>query len=62
MPSTRLHEIVCDLDAAGLPAPSGCRMKLFTLDHRLVLRQCGSPGDQDCKNAAPELGFVIGDS
>lgn len=25
-----------DLDAAGLPAPSMVRFKLFTLDHRLV--------------------------
>lgn len=53
---------IVDVDAAGLPAPSVCRMKLFTLDNRLILRQCGSLGDQDRKNAARELGFVIGDS
>ena len=30
-----------DLESAGLPAPSVVRMKLFTLDHRLVLRKAG---------------------
>ena len=30
-----------DLDAAGLPAPSMVRMKLFTLDHQLILRKAG---------------------
>ncbi|WPL18893.1 PemK-like protein [Thiorhodovibrio winogradskyi] len=28
--------LIEDLDAAGLPAPSRVRFKLFTLDHRLV--------------------------
>ena len=31
-----------DLECAGLPAPSVVRMKLFTLDHRLVLRKAGT--------------------
>jgi len=30
-----------DLDAAGLPSASVVRMKLFTLDHRLVVRKAG---------------------
>ncbi|SFU77504.1 type II toxin-antitoxin system PemK/MazF family toxin [Halomonas korlensis] len=30
-----------DLDAAGLPASSIVRMKLFTLDARLIIRQAG---------------------
>lgn len=30
-----------DLKAAGLPAPSIIRMKLFTLDHRLILKKLG---------------------
>ncbi|CAM3335609.1 hypothetical protein HALO32_01099 [Halomonas lysinitropha] len=29
------------LDAAGLPATSIVRMKLFTLDERLIIRQAG---------------------
>nr|WP_293393335.1 type II toxin-antitoxin system PemK/MazF family toxin [Nevskia sp.] len=32
---------IADLAAAGLPAPSVARMKLFTLDHRLILRRAG---------------------
>ena len=32
---------VSDLEAAGLPAPSIVRMKLFTLDHRFVLASRG---------------------
>lgn len=37
-----------DLKAAGLPAPSQVRFKLFTLDHRLVLSRLGrlSKGDE----------------
>ena len=36
-----LDVAVNDLTAAGLPAPSVVRMKLFTLDHRLVLGKIG---------------------
>jgi mRNA interferase MazF len=32
---------IADLAAAGLPAPSKVRFKLFTLDHRLVRGQLG---------------------
>jgi len=39
---------IADLGAAGLPAPSKVRFKLFTLDHRLVRGQLGrlSAGDE----------------
>ena len=30
-----------DLDAAGLPTECVVRLKLFTLDHRLILRKAG---------------------
>lgn len=36
-----------DLTAAGLPAPSKVRFKLFTLDHRLVRGQLGKLSDAD---------------
>jgi mRNA interferase MazF len=36
-----------DLDAAGLPASSVVRMKLFTLDDQLVLRKAGELGEDD---------------
>jgi mRNA interferase MazF len=32
---------IVDLAMAGLPAPSIIRIKLFTLDHRLVLKKLG---------------------
>ena len=35
------------LDHAGLPAPSIIRMKLFTLDQRLIDRHCGRLADSD---------------
>lgn len=38
---------VSDLNAAGLPSASVVRMKLFTLDHRLVIRKAGVLGDRD---------------
>lgn len=36
-----------DLAAAGLPAPSLVRMKLFTLDHRLVEGILGHLSERD---------------
>lgn len=44
---------LADLAAAGLPAPSLVRFKLFTLDHRLVRGQIGilSPTDGDLVRA-----------
>ena len=40
--------VLTDLAAAGLPAPSVVRFKLFTLDHRLVRGVIGklSPADE----------------
>lgn len=38
---------VRDLESAGLPSPCVVRMKLFTLDHRLVLQKAGSLSKRD---------------
>lgn len=38
---------ISDLQAAGLPAPSIVRFKLFTLDHRLVRGKVGRLADKD---------------
>ena len=38
---------ITDLDAAGLPSSSVVRMKLFTLDHRLVIRKAGKLSEVD---------------
>lgn len=36
-----------DLDAAGLTTPSIVRMKLFTLDHSLIVKRVGALSDRD---------------
>jgi mRNA interferase MazF len=38
---------IIHLKSAGLPVRSIIRMKLFTLDHRLILKQLGSLAGQD---------------
>lgn len=40
---------ISDLDAAGLPAPSVVRMKLFTLDHRFIVDKRGKLSEKDRK-------------
>ncbi len=42
-----LDTTIQDLDAAGLPSSSVVRMKLFTLDDRLVLRKAGQLSSRD---------------
>lgn len=38
---------ILDLDDAGLPSASVVRMKLFTLDDKLVIRKAGMLAEQD---------------
>ncbi len=38
---------ITDLEAAGLPLPCIVRLKLFTLDNRLILRRAGRLADGD---------------
>ena len=40
---------ITDLKSAGLSAPSVVRMKLFTLDHRFVIRKAGCLSSADGK-------------
>lgn len=42
-----LDTLVSDLAAAGLPSASVIRMKLFTLDHRFILRKVGQLAESD---------------
>ena len=42
--------LITDLDAAGLPTGCVIRLKLFTLDHRLVIRKAGTLAVADQKN------------
>ncbi len=48
-----------DLDAAGLPAPSMVRMKLFTLDHTLILRKAGRLVLEDRQNVRAALAHLL---
>ena len=48
-----------DLDAAGLPSASIVRMKLFTLDQQLILRQAGSLADPDRDQVREALRRVL---
>ena len=51
---------LADLAAAGLPAASVVRMKLFTLDDRLVERRAGALAPPDSAAVAAALGQLIG--
>jgi mRNA interferase MazF len=55
-----LDVAVSDLKAAGLPAPSVVRMKLFTLDDRLVERAAGTLVQADAAAVAGALAQVFG--
>jgi mRNA interferase MazF len=47
-----------NLDSAGLPSPSVIRMKLFTLDEKLIIRKAGklaSPDQDKTRTALRQL-------
>ena len=50
-----LDIILQDLDMAGLPSASVVRMKLFTLDDKLVIRQAGTLASTDRSAVATAL-------
>ena len=50
-----------DLEAAGLPAPSKVRFKLFTLDHRLVRGAIGKLSPADAERVGAGLSQLLGD-
>ena len=50
---------VTNLDAAGLHTPSIVRMKVFTLDHRLILRKIGRLSSTDRCALARSLSQLI---
>ena len=51
---------VRDLAAAGLPAPSVVRLKLFTLDDRLVERAAGALAPEDAADVSQALTRLFG--
>lgn len=52
---------IADLKAAGLPAPSLVRFKLFTLDHRLVRGEIGKLASGDVRTVAAGLEQLFSD-
>jgi mRNA interferase MazF len=59
-PSWPLDVAVTDLEAAGLPAASVVRMKLFTLDHRFVLAKRGTLAGKDRKAVSAAIMELLG--
>lgn len=55
-----LDVTLTDLAAAGLPAPSVVRMKLFTLDDRLVHRRAGGLSPTDRRAVGESLRALLG--
>jgi len=52
--------VIADLAAAGLPAASKVRFKLFTLDHRLVRGQLGTLAPADRERVRQGLQALFG--
>ncbi|HEU4961703.1 MAG TPA: type II toxin-antitoxin system PemK/MazF family toxin [Sphingomonas sp.] len=50
---------IADRGAAGLPSPCVVRMKLFTLDHRLILRRAGLLVDDDMARVGQALQVLL---
>jgi mRNA interferase MazF len=54
-PSWPLDTPISDMKKAGLAAPSKVRMKLFTLDTRLILKKIGTLANKDQKAVSKAL-------
>jgi mRNA interferase MazF len=55
-----LDVVISDIQAAGLPSPSLVRMKLFTLDHRFILRSLGHLNTQDRRAVLKSVKSLLG--
>jgi len=55
-----LDVLLEDIASAGLPSASIVRIKLFTLDHRWVIRKAGSLSDVDQNHVHTALLRLIG--
>jgi len=56
-----LDTSITNLQAAGLPKPSIIRMKLFTLDHRFIIKKIGQLNIKDQNNLRKSLKSVFSD-
>lgn len=51
--------VIADIAAAGLPAPSVVRLKLFTLDESLIARRIGELARRDAAAVASALAETL---
>ena len=58
-PEWPLDTPITEKRKAGLVAPSKVRMKLFTLDSRLILKRIGSLSDKDQKAVKKALQYLV---
>ncbi len=58
-PDRPLDAAIGSLQKTGLPAPSKVRMKIFTLDSRLIIRKTGALSAKDQKGVLESLHQVI---
>lgn len=56
-----LDVFISDLQKAGLAASSVIRIKLFTLDHRLIVSKIGTLSEKDRKEVRASLTQALGD-
>jgi mRNA-degrading endonuclease toxin of MazEF toxin-antitoxin module len=52
-------DVAIDAEAAGLRAPSKVRMKLFTLDNRLIIHRTGSLSRADQRAVSAAVGKIL---
>lgn len=55
-----LDRPIADPDAAGLRKPCVIRMKLFTIDQRLIVSRAGRLGEQDRESARAAIRDLFG--
>jgi mRNA interferase MazF len=53
-------DVTIDAASAGLRSPSKVRMKLFTLDNRLILRKAGSLSAKDRRSIKAVIDQLLG--
>lgn len=54
-----LDVAIKDIANAGLPVACLVRMKLFTLDHRLIVARVGRLAEADCEAVRGSLGRLL---
>ena len=57
-----LDTVITDIQTAGLPVPSLIRLKLFTLDHRLIRGVLGQLSEKDTLTFERQLALLLGSS